>query len=284
MTRRQSSTRKPHKLALYRRAVQHPDAEVSFIHRVYRHYNKATPPLLLREDFAGTAAVSSAWVRMDDEHQAMAVESHGPTTRWAQRAANHELHERADDLHIVQADVMDVTGPKVDITCALNFSTFIYHDRNDLKQYFKAARRALRPDGLLAVDAYGGPGAMRTGTQSVDIPTETSLDMPHEGSPPLPGFLYHWEQRSFDPITHRTECRIHFTLDDGQRLDNAFIYRWRLWTIPELLELMLEAGFSQAQAWCDRYDPKAGTSDGVYRPIKKMPARADWIAYVIGQK
>lgn len=277
------TTRAPHKLALYRRSVQHPEAEVSFLNRAYQHYNRDAPPLLLREDFAGTAAVASAWVRMHDEHQAMAIDSHGPTTRWAQREANEQLRERADDLHIVQADVLGVTGPKVDITCALNFSTFIYHDRAGLKQYFKSARRGLRPDGLLVVDAYGGPGAMRTGVQSRPIPPEPPLDLgnPRAG---LSGFLYQWEQRSFDPVTHRTECRIHFDLDGGKRLDNAFIYRWRLWTLPELIELMLESGFKTAQAWCDRYDPKAQTSDGVYRPIKKMPARADWIAYVIGVK
>ncbi len=284
MTGRKQSTRAPHKLALYRRAVQHPEAEASFLYRTYRHYNRNTPPLLLREDFAGTAAVASAWVGMDDEHQAMAVDSHGPTTRWAQREINKQLGDRANDLHIVQADVLDVTGPRVDLSCALNFSTFIYHDRAGLKQYFKSARRGLRPDGLLVIDAYGGPGAMQTGIQSRTVSPETELDPGHEPCPRLPGFLYEWEQRHFDPITHHTECRIHFDLDSGKRIDSAFIYRWRLWTLPELVELMLEAGFKTAQAWCDTYDPKAETSDGVYRPIKKMPARADWIAYIIGVK
>ena len=74
----------PHKLALYRAAVQHPPAEVAFLQRAYRHYRRRDP-LLLREDFAGTAAVASAWVMEDGEHQAMAVESHTPTVRWAMR-------------------------------------------------------------------------------------------------------------------------------------------------------------------------------------------------------
>jgi hypothetical protein len=276
--RKKASTRRPHKLALYRRAVQHPDAEAAFLDRVYGHYKK-TAPLLLREDFAGTCAVASAWVRMDDEHQAMAVESHGPTVRWAQRVADMELGDRVDDLHVVQGDVMAVDGPRVDVTCALNFSTFIYHDRATLKQYFKAARRGLRRDGMLVIDAYGGPGAMRVGTQSRRVPGDDSL-----GAVAGDGFTYQWEQRAFDPITHRTECRIHFELDGGKRIESAFIYRWRLWGLPELTGLMLESGFKRVEVWCDRFDAAAGISDGVYRSIRKSPAREDWVAYVVGVK
>lgn len=242
------------------------------MHRAYRHYNK-TDAMLLREDFAGGCAVASAWVMMDPEHQAMAVENHGPTTRWAQRTAEKELGQQAQDLHIVQADVLDVDGPKVDITCALNFSTFIYHDRASLKRYFQSTRRGLMRGGLLVVDAYGGPGAMRAGTQPRQVPADGDDS---------PGFTYHWEQRSFDPISHRTECRIHFSLPDGRYLESAFVYKWRLWTLPELIELMLESGFKKAEAWCDRLDPETGSSDGRYRPLRKMPARDDWVAYIVG--
>lgn len=274
MTRKHPPARRPNKLVLYRRAVQHPLAEAAFMHRAYRHYNKVDATLL-REDFAGSCAVASAWVSMGPDHQAMAVENHGPTMRWAQRTAESELGQLAEDLHIVEADVLEVTGPKVDITCALNFSTFIYHEREALKRYFQAARRGLKRDGILVIDAYGGPGAMRIGTQSREVPPDGEND---------PGFTYHWEQRRFDPISHRTECRIHFTLPDGQRLDNAFIYRWRLWSLPELVELMLESGFKDAEVWCDRLDPATGTSDGRYRPIRKMPARDDWVTYVVGTR
>ncbi len=242
------------------------------MHRAYHHYHKADATLL-REDFAGTCAVASAWVTMGPDHQAMAIESHGPTVRWAQRVTESELGQQAEDLHIVEADVLDVDGPKVDVTCALNFSTFICHDRAALKRYFQSARRGLKRGGLLVVDAYGGPGAMRTGTQTREVPADCG-----EGF----GFTYHWEQRGFEPISHRTSCRIHFTLSDGRHLDSAFIYRWRLWTLPELIELMLESGFKGAEAWCDRLDPATETSDGRYRPVRKMPARDDWVAYVIG--
>jgi SAM-dependent methyltransferase len=248
-------------------------AEAAFLSRAYRHYF-TNEPSLLREDFAGTAAVASAWVEMGPDHQAMAVEAHGPTLRRAQRTAEKELGDAVQDLHLVEADVLSVEGPKVDVTCALNFSTFIYHHRGDLKRYFQSARRGLKRNGLLVVDAYGGPGAMRVGTQTRSIPPETEQ----------PGVTYHWEQRSFDPVTHRAECRIHFDLADGRRLESAFIYRWRLWTLAELIEVMLETGFKTAEAWCDRIDPASGMSDGRYRRVRRMPAREDWVAYVVGAR
>lgn len=273
MKRAAATKQRPHKLALYRRAVQHEWAEASFLIRTYTHYRK-TEPLLLREDFAGTCAVASAWVSMSPDHQAMAIEAHGPTVKWAQRTANKELADAAGDLHIVQADVLNIDSPKVDVTCALNFSTFIYHDRDALLAYFKAARRGLRRNGLMVLDAYGGPGAMRIGTQTRKL-------LPDKDDA-TSGGTYHWEQRTFDPVTHRTECRIHFNPPDGRRLDSAFIYHWRLWTLPELTELMLEAGFKTADVWCDMPDRDAGQSDGRYRRLKHMPAREDWVAYVVG--
>ena len=261
--------KRPHKLSLYRAAVQHPQAEVNFLARAYLHYHGELPTKL-REDFAGTCAVAGAWVMMDEDCRALAVESHGPTVRWAQRAQETELGDAAQDLHIVEADVFELASPKVDVVCALNFSAFIFHDRASLLRYFKHARRCLDKRGLLVIDAYGGPGAMMPGTQRRSI----------EGSP----VEYLWEQASYNAIDARVDCRIHFAFDDGQVMRNAFRYDWRLWTLPEIVELMREAGFAHAEVWCDQYDAKEGTSDGVYRPLEKMNEREDWVAYIIGVK
>lgn len=264
-------------LSLYRRAVQHPQAEVGFLLRAHAWANAGNErATLLKEDFAGTAAVAAAWVALDEDHQAMAVEAHGPTARWAERAAKRELGYRAQDLHVVQADVLEVNRPQVDVVAALNFSTFIYHDRDSLRNYFRGARRSLRPGGVAVIDTYGGPGAERTMEQRRDVPADPERD--------AEAFEYVWEQRAFDPVTRRTDCRIHFEFGDSRRINSAFRYDWRLWTLPELVELMAEAGLHEPTVWCDRYDAKAGMSDGVYRPVNKMEAREDWVAYVVGHK
>jgi len=260
----------PHKLALYRAAVQHPEAEVGFLYRAYAHYRRR-PPLLLKEDFAGTAAVAAAWVALDGEHQSMAVESHGPTLKWAAREAAGLLGERAADLHFVQADVLEVPSPKVDIVAALNFSTFIYHSRDALLRYFFHARKSLRPGGIVVLDAYGGPGAMRAGEQRRPAALPDGSD-----------FEYRWEQRSFNAIDARVDNRIHFAFKGGRLLSSVFRYDWRLWTPAELIELLREAGFEETQMWCDQYDAKKGTSDGEYRPLTKMNEREDWVAYFVG--
>ena len=47
---------------LYQRSVQEPECEVEFFDRVYLGINGRLP-LVLREDFCGTFAVSSEWVK-----------------------------------------------------------------------------------------------------------------------------------------------------------------------------------------------------------------------------
>ena len=260
----------PHKLDFYRLAVQHPLAEAAFLERVYRHY-RGRAATLLREDFAGTAAVAAAWAAMIPDGQALAVERHGSTARWARRRVVRELGERARDVHVVQTDVMKLTRPRVDVIAALNFSTFIYHDRDLLRNYFAHARRSLLPGGVLVIDAYGGPGAMRVGLQRRRV-----NPLPQEG---VGSFEYQWEQRSYDAVTGRVDCRIHFRMSGGRRrlIPNAFVYDWRLWALPELTELMRAAGFKRSEVWCPR---KVG--DSWFQPVRHMDPREDWVAYVVG--
>ncbi len=269
-------TRRVHKLDRYRLAVQHPQAECAFLQRAYAHYFPDRWASRLREDFAGTSAVSAAWVALDDDHRALAVDKHGPTARWAQRFVKRSLGDRAEDVVTVEADVFDLGAPRCDIVAALNFSAFIFHQRSELRRYLTHARRCLDRRGLLVLDAFGGPGAMRVQTQErfIDPP-------PHEGVEP---FRYQWEQRAFDPINQRIDCRIHFVPEVGRPCRNAFRYDWRLWSLPELTELLHEAGFTAAEVWCDTYDPATRRSDGVYRPQRSSPARPDWVAYLIGVK
>lgn len=271
----------PHRLDLYRLAVQHPEAEVAFLSRAYRHYFPRNEPTRLREDFAGTAAVAGAWVGQSEDHRALAIEKHAPTALWANRYLTRSADRRAGDVHVVVADVLDVATPKVDVVAALNFSAFIYHDRPALLAYLRHARRCLAKRGVLVLDAFGGPGAMRPGTQ--DRRVQPDGDVIGLAGP----FTYTWEQRSFDHLSHRIDCRIHFRGLAGQRgrtrdVIDAFRYDWRLWSLPELLELAAEAGFDRADAWCDARG--LGAWDGRYRPARKLPSREDWVAYVVAAK
>lgn len=264
---------RPHRLDLYRLAVQHPEAEAQFLYRTYVHYFRAAPTRL-REDFSGTAAVSAAWVELGEDSRALAIDAHAPTARWSRRYADRRLSDRAGDLHVVCADVMEIASPKVDVVAALNFSAFIYHTPETLLAYLRQTRRCLGRRGIVVLDVFGGPGAMTPGVQRrrVRPPAE-------EG---IPAFTYEWEQRSYDHLTGRIDCRIHFGLSglkgSRERVRDAFRYDWRLWTLPELLGLMREANFGRIEVWGDR------DGSGRFAPLRRLPARRDFVAYVVGAK
>jgi len=92
------------------------------------------------------------------------------------------------------------------------------------------------------------------------------------------GFTYVWEQARFDPIGHAIVNHIHFEFKDGSRLDKAFTYEWRFWSLPDIQELLREAGFSDVRVYWD-------TSDEVdverYRPRARADNQAGWIAYLV---
>ena len=286
---------RPHPLDLYRLSVQHPLAEVDFIDRLWAHYRPGhEPPLLLREDFAGTCATAGAWVACDPDRQALAVEIDEPTAQWAAERLTDPRSQA--DLHIVVADVMEIDEPATQITLALNFSTLIYHDEAALLGYLRHARNCLSDDGLLILDLFGPGSAPSVQTRMIE-PDEFDI----------PAFTYRWEQRHYDPHTQRIDCRIHFEHDDGQRLTDAFVYDWRLWPMDTLLGLMHQAGFATAQAWGPppesppepppepRSEPVApgeagesgelgeGQSVGRFVPLSAVPSSDhDWSVYVVG--
>lgn len=259
-------SRGPHKLDLYRLAVQCPPAEVYFMINAYAHYRAGSWPTRLKEDFAGTSAVAMQWVSIEPDHEAIAVDNHGPTLRFARRRARHVLGGDADRLRFIEADVGAAKTEPVDIVCALNFSVLTWHTKRALLRYLRAARRSLRPGGMLMVDVYGGPGAETIGEQSRHVAGEAAED--------IAPFDYIWEQRAFDPRTRRTDCRIHFNVGGRQRRD-AFRYDWRLWLPSQLRKAMIAAGFERADIW-------AGDAHGEFEPVSDDPQGHDWAAYVIG--
>lgn len=263
----------PHNLSLYQQAVQHPLAEAFFLCNVYEQYNDCQQPVTLREDFCGSAAISLGWIMADPNRKAIAIDNDPPTIDFAQQQINDQLGHAAKAISLICDDVQKVTMPKADIIASMNFSTLIYHDRSSLFAYFKQSLANLNEGGIFVMDLFGGPGAMQASMQSRPMSDE------HGQS-----FTYQWEQKSFDCMTHRIDCRIHFTLADGTQRQDAFVYDWRLWSIPEILELLNKAGYSNCQVWCDTFDADHKQSDGQYVPIDELASREDWVVYITGQR
>jgi len=79
-------------------------------------------------------------------------------------------------------------------------------------------------------------------------------------------------------------CYIHFRLRDGARIERAFTYDWRLWTLPEVRDALEEAGFRDSVAYVEGWDEKRDRPDEVFRPRKRFPNQESWLAVAVGVK
>ena len=85
------------------------------------------------------------------------------------------------------------------------------------------------------------------------------------------GFTYIWEQASYYPITGEMTCYIHFKFPDGSKMKRAFEYTWRLWTLPEIVEMLGETGFKNPTVYWEGTD-EDGEGDGVFTPEERGEA------------
>ncbi len=266
--RKKLTRRTADKYQLYLQSVQEPEVEVDFFHKVYRK-RFGRRPLRLREDFCGTAAVCVEWVKSHKDRTAVGVDLDPEPLAWCREHFLPDLNDdQRDRITLREQDVRALDATKYDIVAAQNFSFFLFKTRPALREYFEYALGNLADDGLLIADMMGGSECHledRTEKRKKD------------------GFTYLWEQKRFDPITHETQFAIHFKFPGGSKWKNAFEYDWRLWTMPEVRELLAEAGFSKADVYWEGAD-EDGEGDGDFRIRKHADADPAWIAYIVAQK
>jgi hypothetical protein len=257
--------KKYHKHWMYQEAVQCVAADLDFVEKVFAE-NQRPKPVSLREDFCGTAAACCEWVRREPGHIAWGVDLDDTVLDWGVR---HNLAQLTDDqqsrVHLVHDDVRYAAVPPVDVVLAMNFSYYLFKTREQLRNYFSSVQQSLNSRGLFVLDAFGGSEAF------------SCLKEKRQCN----GFTYEWEQAAFDPISHDLLCHIHFERDDGSRISPAFTYDWRLWTLPEIRELLLEAGFSRVAVYWEGVDSESGEGNGVYSQADRGTADPAWIAYLV---
>lgn len=221
---------------LYELCVQSPPHLVPLLRAI--HGGK---PQVLGEDFCGTAALSVHWVETVEGGRAIAVDiDPEPLNR----------HGRADRITRHAVDVRAARDP-VDILFAGNFSIGYMHTRAELLDYLRNAyarlsgRSPLRGDdasGVFLCDTYGGEGSFLPG-----------LVHRNHLLPDGRRVRYTWEQRDADPLTARVVDVLHFRIERGGTIEeehfDAFVYDWRLWSVPELRDAMAEAGFRSIEVY-----------------------------------
>jgi SAM-dependent methyltransferase len=255
----------PHEL--YEASVQNVEEECSFITNTFKAL-RGREPLSFREDFCGTASAACHWTTLGAERTSIGVDIDTEVLDWGRKNRVGQLTaEQQARIQLLESDVMQVSTDKVDTVGAFNFSYWIFQTRPLMIQYFEAIRETLKDDGVFFLDAFGGYESME------EMKEKTKYD----------DFTYIWEQARYSPITGEMDCYIHFKFPDKSKLKRAFSYTWRLWTLPELKELLLEAGFKKPTIYWEGTD-KDGEGDGVFTPDELGEADAGWIAYIVAEK
>ena len=252
----------------YEKAVQAVDAEVDMVAETFERIrgHKAT---ILREDFCGTANTSCEWIGRDKKNRAIGIDLSKEVLDWGKQHNLAKLSEKKRqriDLNL--CDVMDFQGEKAELIVAMNFSYQLFKTRETLLAYFKKTLEGLTEDGVFIIDSFGGHESWR------EIKERTKYD----------GFKYYWHQKKFDPISHEMLCHIHFKFDDGSWMKKAFTYDWRIWTLPELQELMTEAGYKNVTVYWEGTDEESGEGNGEYSPAQHGEDDPSWICYLSGEK
>jgi len=263
---------------LYEAAVQSVDADNAFFERVFRR-RRGRAPRSFREDFCGTAALSCEFVRRHPENRAWGVDLHLPTLAWGRRHNLSQLGPESGRVTLLNRNVLHVRKPAVDLVAALNFSFNVFKTRETLGGYFRTVRESLNRDGVFVLDAFGGTESFDTLTEKRRVPASRRLD----GSR-VPAFTYVWEQASFNVVDNHIVCHIHFRFPDGSFRQRAFTYDWRLWSLPELTELLLEAGFRDPEVYLEGWDEDDDESDGIFRRRRRYDQMRGWVGYVVGYR
>ena len=254
------------KFALYQEAVQDTESDIVLAERVFKQ-EYGRPARLLREDFSGTSLLACDWVTRHPDNHAWAIDLDPEPLAWGQEHNVGSLSpDQAKRVELVQADVLDAECGPVDVCVAFNFSYFLFKTREEMRRYLTKAHSTLKQEGIFMVDVYGGADAQTTMTETRE----------QDGD-----FDYVWDQDVFDPICNGVVNYIHFEFPDGSEMRKAFRYEWRMWSLPELCDLMKEVGFTETRVYWEGTDKKTNEGNGIFRRAEHAPDDPAWIAYIV---
>ncbi|PIS10347.1 MAG: hypothetical protein COT73_09870 [Bdellovibrio sp. CG10_big_fil_rev_8_21_14_0_10_47_8] len=255
------------KYEYYQKAVQSAESDVLFLKKTFKTL-RGKEARILREDFCGTFMLSCEWVKLHRSNESYGVDLDPEPLEYGRL---HNLPKLKPDeqrrIHLLEGNVLHWNLPVVDLAIAMNFSYYLFKSREVLKKYFINVHKSLKKEGVFVLDCFGG-------SQCYDAIEETNN---------LRGFKYYWDQAGFDPVTNRALFHIHFKPKGQKKYERVFTYDWRLWTIPELREILTEAGFQKTHVYWEG-TTKAGEGDGIFTRTEKGESCESWIAYIAAEK
>ena len=268
-TKKKSLAEKADKYQCYLMSVQSTEHEVEFFDQAFQEEFGRTP-VSLREDFCGTFGICCDWVKLGPQRTAIGVDLDPEPLNWGREHALARLNDsQKSRVRILQQDVRKRNRPRVDVLSAQNFSFWIFKTRAEVLEYFRIARSNMNDESVMIMDMMGGSACYDEG--QVDKRTIKKGKK---------GFKYLWEQTRFDPVTGDAEFNIGFKFADGSTLKRAFTYHWRFWTVPEVRELLQEAGFRNSYVYWEQED-EDGEDTGEWKRVETAPSNPSWICYIV---
>ena len=252
---------------LYEASVQNVAETCSFVDYTFQTLRQRKARSF-REDFCGTASACCEWVKLRKSNSAVGVDCDSEVLAWSRKHRMSRLkRKQRKRLALLESDVRSSSAAPMDAVGAFNFSYWIFKEREALLEYFRSVVDSLEPDGLFFLDAYGGTGAFS--------PTREKLR--------FDDFTYVWEQARLDSVSGRMLTHIHFHFADGSKMKRAFSYDWRVWSLPEIRELLEEAGFIDVLIYREIMDDE-GNGLGEWLPIEEIEEDDIWIVNLVAIK
>lgn len=253
---------------LYEDSVQNAEFETEFVSGIFKSVRHREPHSL-REDFCGTANAACEWIKRHPVNTAVGIDLDAQVLQWGRKHHVDLLqpHEAAR-ISLLNQDVLKAHTEPVDIVLAMNFSYWCFKTRLLLGEYFRKVYHSLNDHGIFFLDAYGGYEAYE------EMEEETEYD----------SFTYVWDQAEYNPVNGHMKAHIHFRFPDGSELSPAFTYDWRLWSLPEIRELLQEAGFRKITIYDQQWDDELDEATDEFKPVEKMDADPAWVVYIAAEK
>ena len=248
----------------YKKSVQSPLEDIRFFKKTFKSFFKK-PAHVFREDFCGTFYLAYHWIKDHPKNKAIAIDADKEPIEYGNRHHFSLLNNSQQSrLKILNKNVLEKNLPEAEIITVSNFSYFALKERALMLKYFKNVHKALPKKGLFIIDVLGGPDCEELSEEEVQ----------HKD------FSYYWDQERFDPISRTGRFYIHFKRRGEKKRKKEFCYDWRLWSLPELKDILTEAGFSKIHVYWEGSNKK-GEGNGIFKQAKQGEICDTWIAYLV---
>jgi SAM-dependent methyltransferase len=230
-----------------------PEDVARILDDLYREsHGEGARATTLREDYCGTLANCCAWVGLDSERRAVGVDQDVEALEYgrARHLARLEPAER-ERVEVLEQDPARTDAP-ADVIATLNYSLFGLKTRPELLTYLQNCRRTLAPEGALVLEWFGGLAVRKANVERTKFP----------------GFTYVVEQEGFDPVTHEAAFRVDVNRRGEKKQVDLFTYDWRIWSVPELIDALTDAGFADVRTYSEQ-EPSGADRFGDFVPAER---------------